>query len=160
MPQALAKIRSDKRPEVIHQTGLKNIESAKTLYIEAGVEAKVEAFIDDMPSAYEWADLVICRSGAMTVFELAAAGIASILIPYPHAVDDHQTFNAYYLEQAGAAVIKQQRELTADWLVEIINDFSANRKKLLDMAVAARKLAVPDSAKNIAEACLHAGGVV
>ncbi|NOQ69332.1 MAG: undecaprenyldiphospho-muramoylpentapeptide beta-N-acetylglucosaminyltransferase [Gammaproteobacteria bacterium] len=160
VPQALAKIESDKRPEVIHQTGLKNIESAKTLYIEAGVEAKVESFIDDMPSAYEWADLVICRSGAMTVFELAAAGIASILIPYPHAVDDHQTFNAYYLEQAGAAVIKQQRELTADWLVEIINDFSANRKKLLDMAVAARKLAVPDSAKNIADACLHAGGVV
>ncbi|MCK4674539.1 MAG: undecaprenyldiphospho-muramoylpentapeptide beta-N-acetylglucosaminyltransferase [Gammaproteobacteria bacterium] len=160
VPQALAKIESDKRPEVIHQTGLKNIESAKTLYIEAGVEAKVEAFIDDMPSAYEWADLVICRSGAMTVFELAAAGIASILIPYPHAVDDHQTFNAYYLEQAGAAVIKQQRELTADWLAEIINDFSANREKLLDMAVAARKLAVPDSAKNIADACLHAGGVV
>ena len=160
IPQALAKIETAQRPEVIHQTGLKNIESAKTFYIETGVEARVEAFIDDMPSAYQWADLVICRSGAMTVFELAAAGIASILIPYPYAVDDHQTANAYYLEQAGAAVIKQQHELTVDWLVEIINDFSANRKKLLDMAVAARKLAIPDSAKNIADACLSAGGVV
>jgi UDP-N-acetylglucosamine--N-acetylmuramyl-(pentapeptide) pyrophosphoryl-undecaprenol N-acetylglucosamine transferase len=160
IPQALAKIESGLRPEVIHQTGFNNIESARSFYIEAGVEAKVEAFIDDMPSVYEWADLVICRSGAMTVFELAAAGIASILVPYPYAVDDHQTFNAYYLERAGAAVIKQQDELTADWLVKVINDFSANRNKLLDMATAARKLAIPDSAKNIADACLNAGGVV
>ncbi len=159
IPQALAKIETGQRPEVIHQTGLKNLESAKTFYVDAGVEAKVEAFIDDMPSVYKWADLVICRSGAMTVFELAAAGIASILIPYPHAVDDHQTFNAYYLERAGAAIIKQQDELTADWLVEVINDFSVNRKKLLDMAMAARKLAIPDSAKNIADACLDAGGL-
>ena len=159
IPQALAKINTAQRPEVIHQTGLKNIESAKIFYTDAGVEAKVEAFIDDMPSVYQWADLVICRSGAMTVFELAAAGIASILIPYPHAVDDHQTFNAYYLERTGAAIIKQQDELTTDWLVEVINDFSANRKKLLDMAMAARKLALPDSAKNIADACLHAGGL-
>lgn len=160
VPQALAKIESSHRPLVIHQTGLKNIDSARTNYSEAGVEAKVEAFIDDMASAYEWADLVICRSGAMTVFELAAAGIASILVPYPYAVDDHQTFNARYLEQAGAAVIKQQHELTADWLVEMIQDFSANREKLVDMAMAARKLAMPGSAKSIADACLNAGGVV
>jgi UDP-N-acetylglucosamine--N-acetylmuramyl-(pentapeptide) pyrophosphoryl-undecaprenol N-acetylglucosamine transferase len=159
VPQALAKIECSQRPQVIHQTGMKNIGSARTLYLEAGVEATVEAFIDDMAAAYEWADLVICRAGAMTVFELAAAGIASILVPYPHAVDDHQTFNARYLEQAGAAVIKQQHELTADWLVEVIQDFSANREKLLEMALAARRLAMPDSAKNIADACLHAGGV-
>lgn len=159
IPQALAKIETGLRPEVIHQTGLNNLESARSLYSDAGVEAKVEAFIDDMPSVYRWADLVICRSGAMTVFELAAAGIASILVPYPYAVDDHQTFNAYYLERAGAAVIKQQDELTVDWLVEAIKDFSANRKTLLDMAVAARQLALPGSAKNIADACLHAGGL-
>jgi UDP-N-acetylglucosamine--N-acetylmuramyl-(pentapeptide) pyrophosphoryl-undecaprenol N-acetylglucosamine transferase len=159
IPLALAEINSDERPEVIHQTGLKNIESAKTSYHDAGVEAKVEAFIDDMPAVYEWADLVICRAGAMTVFELAAAGIASILVPYPYAVDDHQTFNALYLEKTGAAIIKQQDELTTDWLVEVINDFTANRKKLLDMAVAARKLAIPGSAKTIADACLLAGGV-
>jgi UDP-N-acetylglucosamine--N-acetylmuramyl-(pentapeptide) pyrophosphoryl-undecaprenol N-acetylglucosamine transferase len=160
IPQALAKIEIDKRPQVIHQTGLKNIESAKAIYSEAGVEAKVEAFIDDMPAVYEWADLVICRSGAMTVFELAAAGVASILVPYPHAVDDHQTQNANYLVAAGAAIIKQQDELDADWIAEIINNFSVNRKKLVDMAIAARKLAVPDSAKTIADACLTAGGVI
>ena len=160
VPQALAKIDNSRRPQVIHQTGLKNIESAKTLYSDAGVEAKVEAFIDDMPSVYEWADLVICRSGAMTVFELAAAGVASILVPYPHAVDDHQTQNAYYLEAAGAAIIKQQDDLSADWIAEKINDFSVNRKKLVDMAIAARKLAIPGSAKTIADACLSAGGIV
>jgi UDP-N-acetylglucosamine--N-acetylmuramyl-(pentapeptide) pyrophosphoryl-undecaprenol N-acetylglucosamine transferase len=160
IPLALAEINQDERPEIIHQTGLKNIESAKTSYSDAGVEAKIEAFIDDMPAVYEWADLVICRAGAMTVFELAAAGVASILVPYPYAVDDHQTHNAYYLEKTGAAIIRQQDELSTDWLVEVINDFSANRDKLLDMAVAARKLAIPGSAKTIANACLSAGGIV
>jgi len=160
IPQALEKIEPSQRPQVVHQTGERNIDSARIFYSDAGVEAKVEAFIDDMPSAYKWADLVICRAGAMTVFELAAVGIASVLVPYPYAVDDHQTFNAQYLEAAGAAIIKQQDELTADWLVDVINDFSANRKKLLEMAVAARKLAIPDSAKTIADACLIAGGVV
>lgn len=159
IPQALANIDPKKRPDVIHQTGMKNIDSAKELYRDAGVEAKVEAFIDDMPAVYEWADLVICRSGAMTVFELAAAGVASILVPYPFAVDDHQTGNARYLEATGAAIVKQQDELTTDWLVDIIDDFSSNRKKLLEMAVAARKLAIPGSAKTIADACLTAGGI-
>ena len=160
IPQALSKIKTEDRPQVIHQTGVKNIESAKNLYNDAGVEAKVEAFIDDMPAVYAWADLVICRAGAMTVFELAAAGVASILVPYPHAVDDHQTQNARYLQNSGAAIIKQQDELSADWLVETINDFSSDRKKLLDMAVAARKLAIPGSARTIADACLNAGGIV
>lgn len=159
IPQALAKVAQSECPEVIHQTGLKNIDTAKDCYKDAGVEAKVEAFIDDMPTAYEWADLVICRSGAMTVFELAAAGVASILVPYPYAVDDHQTGNAHYLENTGAAIIRQQDELTTDWLVGVINDFSANRKKLLAMAVAARKLAIPGSAKTIADACVTAGGI-
>ena len=159
IPQALAKIDVSQRPEVVHQTGLKNIEAAKSVYRETGVAAKVEAFIDDMPGVYEWTDLVICRSGAMTVFELAAAGIASVLVPYPHAVDDHQTQNARYLERNGAAIIRQQDELSADWLIEVINDFTANRKKLLAMAVAARKLALPDSAKKIAEMCVSAGGI-
>ncbi len=159
IPQALEKIEINSRPEVIHQTGLKNIESAKKHYLNTGIEAKVEAFIDDMSSVYEWADLVICRAGAMTVFELAAAGVASILVPYPHAVDDHQTVNASYLEKAGASIIRQQDALTVDWLVDVINDFSVNRQKLLDMAIAARKLAIPQSAKTIADACLRVGGI-
>ncbi len=160
IPESLSIIDKAERPEVIHQTGLKNIDSAKAAYSDAGVSAKIEAFIDDMPAVYEWADLVICRAGAMTVFELAAAGIASILVPYPHAVDDHQTHNAYYLEKSGAAIIKQQNELSAQWLVDVITDFSHNRKKLLEMSVAARKLAIPGSAKTIADACLNAGGIV
>ena len=160
IPQALAEINEEERPQVIHQTGVKNIESAKKSYGDAAVEAKVEAFIDDMPAVYAWADLVICRAGAMTVFELAAAGVASVLVPYPHAVDDHQTQNALYLEQHGAAIIKQQDELSADWLAETIKNFSSDRKQLLNMAIAARKLAIPGSAKTIADACQHAGGIV
>lgn len=159
IPQSLATMAAADRPEVIHQTGVKNIDAARDLYKSADVDAKVEAFIDDMPAAYEWADLVICRSGAMTVFELAAAGVASVLVPYPYAVDDHQTGNARYLESAGAAIVRQQAELTTDWLVAVINDFSANRNKLLEMAVAARKLAIPDSAKTIADECQMAGGI-
>lgn len=160
IPLALNKIDSAQRPEIIHQTGLKNIEATKSAYDSANVEANIEAFIDDMPTAYQWADLVICRAGAMTVFELAAAGVASILVPYPHAVDDHQTHNAHYLEKNGAAMIRQQHELSVDWLVDVINDLSSNRKKLLEMAVAARKLAIPGSAKTIADACLQAGGLL
>ena len=159
IPQSLATIAVADRPEVIHQTGVKNIDAARDLYRSTDVDAKVEAFIDDMPAAYEWADLVICRSGAMTVFELAAAGVASVLVPYPYAVDDHQTGNARYLESAGAAIVRQQDELTTDWLVAVINDFSANRNKLLEMAVAARKLAIPGSAKTIADECQTAGGI-
>ena len=159
IPQSLATIAVADRPEVIHQTGVKNIDAARDLYRSTDVDAKVEAFIDDMPAAYEWADLVICRSGAMTVFELAAAGVASVLVPYPYAVDDHQTGNARYLESAGAAIVRQQAELTTDWLVAVINDFSANRNKLLEMAIAARKLAIPGSAKTIADECQMAGGI-
>ena len=159
IPQSLATIAVADRPEVIHQTGVKNIDAARDLYRSTDVDAKVEAFIDDMPAAYEWADLVICRSGAMTVFELAAAGVASVLVPYPYAVDDHQTGNARYLESAGAAIVRQQDELTTDWLVAVINDYSANRNKLLEMAVAARKLAIPGSAKTIADECQTAGGI-
>ena len=186
IPQALARVSVENRPDVIHQTGEKNFSSAITFYEDENVAIsdevnggknnknknsndssndknniiKVKAFIDDMPAVYEWADLVICRSGAMTVFELAAAGVASVLIPYPHAVDDHQTQNALYLERAGAAIIKQQSDLTADWIVELLEDFSANREKLKEMAVAARKLAIPHSAKTIADACCDAGGIV
>lgn len=160
IPQALSLLTGDERPQVIHQTGEKNLDATKACYREAGVDARVEAFIDDMAEVYDWADLVICRSGAMTVFELAAAGIASILVPYPHAVDDHQTANAAYLEQAGAAIIKQQNELDQQWLAQTIREFSTSREKLLQMAKAARQRAMPDAARTIADACMKAGGIV
>jgi len=160
IPQALNKISIDARPEVIHQTGLKNLDTARAVYQQNNVEAKVDAFIDDMAQVYDWADLVICRAGAMTVFELAAAGVASILVPYPYAVDDHQTANALYLQEAGAAIIKQQSELDSEWLVNTLNDFMKNRNRLLQMANAARALAIPASAKQIADLCLDAGAVL
>ena len=159
IPQAIARLERDKRPEVIHQTGANNIDVAKQHYTDADVDAEVKAFIDDMPSVYSWADLVICRAGAMTVFELAAAGVASVLVPYPFAVDDHQSANARYLEDAGAAIIRQQDELSTDWVADTIGSFSSDRKRLLDMAVAARTLAIPDSARVIAETCMRSGGL-
>jgi len=160
IPQALNKISADARPEVIHQTGLKNLDTAKAVYQQNNVEAQVDAFIDDMAKAYDWADLVICRSGAMTVFELAAAGVASILVPYPHAVDDHQTANAMYLQESGAAIIKQQSELDSEWLANKLNELMQNRERLLQMANAARALAIPASAKQIADLCLDAGEIL
>ena len=159
MPHAIANLPQSSRPEVVHQTGNRNIDSAKQHYAEAGVDADVRAFIDDMAGVYAWADLVICRAGAMTVFELAAAGAASVLVPYPFAVDDHQTANAGYLENAGAAIIRQQDELSVDWVTSTLKKFSEDRESLRDMAVAARKLAIPDSARVIAETCMHAGGL-
>lgn len=160
LPQALAKIDPQMRPEVIHQTGIKNLDAARRIYHQYRVEAKVDAFIDDMAAAYAWADLVICRAGAMTVFELAAVGIASILVPYPYAVDDHQSANAAFLEAAGAAIVKQQKVLDSNWLTAIIIDLTQHRERLLQMANAARALAMPESAKQIAELCLNAGEIL
>ena len=158
LPQALQQMDVALRPEVRHQTGIKNLELTREYYQRCGVDAQVDAFIDDMASAYGWADLVICRAGAMTIFELAAAGVASILVPYPYAVDDHQTANAMYLCHAGAAILKQQQQLDQDWLVQTLSDLTTNRERLLEMAEAARTLAMPQSAENIAALCLQAGG--
>jgi len=159
IPEALAKMRSEIRPEVHHQTGRNNLEVAREAYREHGVEARVDAFIDDMAAAYDWADLVVCRAGAMTVFELAAAGVASILIPYPYAVDDHQTANATYLVAQGAALMRQQNELNSDWLCEQLTQFSEHRERLMQMACAARAQAKPEAARVVADRCMAAGGL-
>jgi UDP-N-acetylglucosamine--N-acetylmuramyl-(pentapeptide) pyrophosphoryl-undecaprenol N-acetylglucosamine transferase len=150
MPQALALMTPDERPEVRHQAGEKHIEALRSAYAAAGVEAQTLAFIDDMAEAYGWADLVICRAGALTVAELAAAGVASVLVPYPHAVDDHQTANARFLSHAGAAMLLPQAELTAERLVLIRN---LTRAQLLEMAEKARELALPDAAETVAKIC-------
>jgi UDP-N-acetylglucosamine--N-acetylmuramyl-(pentapeptide) pyrophosphoryl-undecaprenol N-acetylglucosamine transferase len=159
IPETLAKIPPAMRPEVHHQTGESNLATAREAYRTHGVEARVDAFIDDMAAAYAWADLVICRAGAMTIFELAAAGVASILIPYPHAVDDHQTANAAYLVAQGAALMRQQKELSSDWLCEQLSDFSQHRERLLAMACAARAQAKPNAARMLADRCMSAGGL-
>jgi UDP-N-acetylglucosamine--N-acetylmuramyl-(pentapeptide) pyrophosphoryl-undecaprenol N-acetylglucosamine transferase len=120
------------------------------IYERAGVKAHLAAFIEDMAGAYAWADLVICRAGALTVAELAAAGVASILVPFPAAVDDHQTSNARFLSSAGAAILLPQRELTAERLALIGN---LERDQLLQMAEKARALARPAATAAVAKAC-------
>lgn len=159
IPEALSKINPQARPEVRHQTGLKNLEAARELYRKFDVDARVEAFIDDMADAYAWADLVICRAGAMTIFELAAAGVASILVPYPHAVDDHQTANAGYLVKVDAAIMRQQKDISSDWLSATIVELTQQRERLLRMAKAARSQARPEAANDVAERCITAGGL-
>jgi len=154
VPRALTAFPANERPNIWHQTGKKNIDAAKAIYEQCGVEARVEPFIDDMGDAYRWADLVICRAGAMTVAELAIAGIASVLVPYPFAVDDHQTANASYLSNNNAAVLVQQNDLNVEMLRELLK--TLNRETLQKMAQAARGLALPEATKMVANRCLEA----
>ena len=155
VPKALASEATDDRPEVLHQTGLKHLDSANKHYQDAGVDVQLEAFIEDMAAAYQWADLVLCRSGALTVAELAAAGVASILVPYPHAVDDHQTTNAAYLVDVGAAKLQQQSEMTVERLQEQLK-LLQQPLQLQKMAIKARSMARPDAAQQVADYCLQA----
>ena len=155
VPFALAKLAGTIHFEVRHQAGEKWVENARKSYAEANVRAAVRPFIDDMAEAYGWADLVICRAGALTVSELAAAGVGAILVPFPAAVDDHQTHNARYLVSEGAAVLIPDRELTAERLSEELQKLCAGRGKLLSMADRARMLARPRAAEDLAESCLR-----
>ncbi len=150
VPQALALLAEDEQPQIVHQAGEKHIESLKANYAAVGVQAHCVSFIEDMAGAYEWADLVICRSGALTVAELAAAGVASILVPFPHAVDDHQTGNAKFLVNVGGAFLLPQTELTPESLA-LIRNYS--RGQLLEMAEKARSLAKPDATEEVANIC-------
>ncbi len=154
LPAALAAMAPELRPQVWHQAGKRNIDSCQARYRELDVEARVVAFIDDMNAAYEWADLVICRAGALTVSELCAAGVAAVLVPYPHAVDDHQTENARYLVDQGAGVLLPQAQLTEQRLVALLTELN-DRKQLLKMAEIARSLARADASQRVAEQCLQ-----
>src|SRR5258706_8174663 len=150
VPRALALLAGD-RPLVTHQSGAQHVESLQQAYSAAGLQAATHAFIDDMAAAYAEADLVLCRAGATTVAEIAAAGVASVLVPYPHAVDDHQTANARFLTDAGAAVLLPQSELSAERLAELLAGF--DRVRLREMARRARSLARPDATSAVAMAC-------
>jgi len=150
LPKALALIPENERPAVVHQAGEKHLPMLKSFYASAGVNADCVAFINDMAGAYDWADLVICRAGALTVAELAAAGVASLLVPFPHAVDDHQTSNARFLSNAGAAILLPQDQLTPVRLAEIRN---LSRQQLTQMAEKARALARPEATADVAQAC-------
>lgn len=158
VPSAVATLDPEQRPQIRHQAGERTLDAAHKAYAEAAVEAEVTPFIEDMAAAYGWADLVVCRAGALTVSELAAAGVASILVPYPYAVDDHQTGNARYLADAGAAVLMPQTELTAASLGSALADLLAAPSRLGAMAQAARAQAAPEAAEQIARACLVLAG--
>ena len=158
LPAAIARLPEALRPEVWHQTGTRHLQAGQAAYAAAGVAARVEAFVDDMAAAYGWADLVVCRAGALTVAELAAAGVGAILVPYPHAVDDHQTGNARYLAEQGAALLLPQPELEPERLGVLLGELLGDRERLLDMARRARALAQPDAARQVAQACLAAAG--
>ncbi len=157
VPQALANL--DITIEVRHQTGPDKLDQTLELYRQAGVEADVLAYLDDMCDAYNWADLVLCRAGAITVAELANAGLASILVPYPYAVDDHQTGNAAWLCDNDAAEMIRDAELNADWLSGRLQVYHNHRGRLLQMAENARALSRPDAARAVADICLDCAGV-
>lgn len=158
VPQALKLMPEDQRPVVVHQTGAAHEETVKKCYAGLQLEAEVLAFIDDMAKRYAASDLVVCRAGALTVAELSAAGVASILVPYPHAVDDHQTGNARFLSSHGAAVLLPQSGLTAQKLADLLTNMT--RETLLDMAKAARCLAKPEATRIVAQACIELSGAL
>ncbi|MFL0801749.1 MAG: undecaprenyldiphospho-muramoylpentapeptide beta-N-acetylglucosaminyltransferase [Agarilytica sp.] len=153
LPDAMALIENSEQLDIWHQAGAGKNEATKARYEAAGVTARVDAFIDDMAEAFIWADVVVCRAGALTVSELAAVGLGSILIPFPYAIDDHQTANAKYLASQGAAYLRQQSELTSEKLAELLKSFIFDRTKLLDMACKARALAKPQAVKIFADYC-------
>ena len=159
VPAALALLPADTCPVVRHQAGERTLPAASAAYARHGVEAQLTAFIEDMAEAYAWADLVVCRAGALTVAELSAAGLPAIFVPFPGAVDDHQTANALPMVDAGAAEILQQEDLTRDTLAALLKRWLANRTSLLERAQRARSLAMPDALERITGHCLAAAGV-
>jgi len=151
VPEALAKIAPETRPRVTHQAGATQIDALRAAYSKAGVEGDLRPFIDDMAQSYADADVVICRAGALTIAELAAVGVASVLVPFPHAVDDHQTGNARFLADQDAAVLIPQSELNAGRLAAILTGM--DRERLLAMACKARSVARPNAATAVADVC-------
>jgi len=159
VPAALAELPVALRPEVIHQTGRHGHDETVAAYQSRGIEADVRPFIDDMAGAYGWADFAVCRSGALTVAELAAAGVPAVLVPFPAAVDDHQTRNAEHVVRAGAAVLLPERELTPVSLAATLRELlEAGRPRLAKMAAAARSTAITDADERLADACVAAAG--
>jgi UDP-N-acetylglucosamine--N-acetylmuramyl-(pentapeptide) pyrophosphoryl-undecaprenol N-acetylglucosamine transferase len=160
LPQVWQQIAAAQRPLIRHQCGQKHLERTRKIYADAGVDAQVDAFIDDMAAAYAWADLVVCRAGALTIAELCAAGLPAVLVPFPAAVDDHQTRNASALVEAGGARLVAEGDGFAQRLGTTLTelcagDVAAARARLVTMAEAARGLAKPDAAARIADLCLE-----
>lgn len=155
LPQAFHAIDVADRPEIWHQSGPRQHAETEQAYREAGVNARVTAFIEDMARAYAWADLVVCRAGAMTIAELAAAGVASMLVPFPAATDDHQTANARFLAEREAAILVPEHEFDVAHVAALLNGFAHRREVLLKMAEHARACAMPDATVQVGRLCLE-----
>jgi len=153
VPAALSLLPPELAVAARHQAGKGRMDETAESYREAKLEADVTEFIDDMAGAYGWADIVICRSGALTVSELAAAGVAAVLVPFPYAVDDHQTRNAQFLAEAGAAILMPESGLSAQTLAAALSSLLADRGKLMIMAEKARSVSIPDAADRVAALC-------
>lgn len=155
LPNALSLIPADRRPEVLHQCGAAHVEATRAAYARVDVQARVEPFLTDMAAAYAWADLAVCRAGALTLAELAAAGLGAVLLPFPHAVDDHQTKNAESFVAAGAVELIQDRDFDAARFAGMLERLVRDADQRLAMANAARTLAKPDAAAVIAQRCME-----
>ena len=158
VPAALALLPAELQPTVIHQAGERTLAEARAAYAEHGIDAELKPFIEDMAAAYAWADLVVCRAGALTVAELAAAGLGAIFVPYPAAVDDHQTVNAGPMVDAGAAALMPESRLSGESLAALLREWLSERAGLLMRASKARSLAHPNALQEITRVCLEAAG--
>ena len=159
VPEALANLPAHERPLVRHQCGELTYEQARDAYAQHDVDVDLVQYIEDMAEAYAWADLVVCRSGALTVAELCAVGLPALFVPYPGAVDDHQTANARPMADAGAAVIIDESMLSSAVLAKQLRDWLASRDELQKRAETARSLAKPSALTRITELCLQQAGV-
>ena len=159
VPQALHQLPDGLAVEVWHQTGTRGLQSVQTKYANYKINGRVEAFIDEVDQAYAWADLIICRSGAITLAEIAIVGLGAILVPYPYAVDDHQTANARAFVAEGAAYLMSERELDADKLSNLLANILSDSKQLLTMACAAHRLGRANASKRVADECMSLCGI-
>ena len=155
IPQVLANWPLSQRLDVWHQTGKRNFDDVTSLYKELNVDARVEAYLENMDQAYYWADVVLCRAGAMTVSELAIAGLPSLLVPYPFAIDDHQTANARFLEKVGAAYLLPQSQLSCEKVISLLSGFVESEEKLLEMGEQAKLVARPNATQDVVAHCLR-----
>ncbi|MEX2366296.1 MAG: undecaprenyldiphospho-muramoylpentapeptide beta-N-acetylglucosaminyltransferase, partial [Pseudohongiellaceae bacterium] len=153
VPQILANIPADQRPLVRHQAGPMLLDEARNSYAEARVSAEITAYIEDMAGAYQWADLVVCRSGAMTVSEVAVAGLPALFVPFPHAIDDHQTANANWLVSVGAALLYQQSEQDLNRFERLLTGLLQDHERLMHMSAKARTKGIRNSAEQILQQC-------
>jgi len=160
VPAALALLSDELQPVVRHQAGARTLSAAQAAYAAHNIDVDLQPFIEDMAEAYAWADLVVCRAGALTVAELSAAGLPAIFVPFPSAVDDHQTANARQMTLAGAAALMPEKDLSDETLAGLLKHWLASRDALLQRALKSRALAHPDALRRITNYCLEAAGAM